>query len=150
MIRNVTKKTVLHKHPVWATSMMQQAIGLMFRRPRSEGVIFLFMPARKDVLQMWFVFASIDVLILDGSGKVLALRTLRPWQMWAPKLLASCIVEVPAGTIAKSCTEVGDTIALPQMTQESIWKWWHYALFMILHLLFALAIAALLFVTIVK
>ena len=122
----------------------------MFRKPRSEGVIFLFMPARKDVLQMWFVFGSIDVLVLDESGKVLALRTLKPWRMWAPKLLASYILEVPEGTIASSRTEVGDIIALPQITGHSIWRWWHYALFVLLHVVFSVVVALLLLVTIVK
>jgi uncharacterized protein len=150
MIRNITRKKILHERPVWATGMLRQAVGLMFRKPTNEAIIFLFMPARKDVLQMWFVFGPVDVAVLDGAGKVLALKILQPWSIWAPKMLASCIIELPSGTIAASGTRVGDTIVLPQITSSSIWRWWHYGLFFLVHILLAVAVALILIVTIVK
>lgn len=150
MIRNVTRHTVLHEHPVWAKSILRQALGMMFRKPTHEGIIFLFMPARRDVLHMWFVFGPVDVILLDGAGKVIGLRTLKPWRTWNPHTLISCMLELPPGIIARSKTRIGDRIALPQPTSSSIWQWWHYALFFLLHVLIALAVAGMFIVTIGK
>ena len=87
----------------------------MFARPGNRCKIFLFMPARKVKLHMWFVRGPIDVLALDGKGTVVALKKdFRPWQYWSPGVTASAVIELPAGTIERTGTAVGDTIRLPQ------------------------------------
>jgi uncharacterized membrane protein (UPF0127 family) len=129
MIKNATKGTILHQNPVWPRTLLQIGTGLMFRKPKDECLVFIRMPARTDTITMWFVFGSIDVVVLDGTGKVIALRSLAPWSHWrAPK--ASAFIELPVGTIARTKTALGDHIALPAPQNGSIWKWYHYALFL--------------------
>jgi uncharacterized protein len=105
----------LCENPRWALTTWQQAIGFMFQRPRG-CLVFLFKPARRDMIHMWFVFGSIDALILDGNGEVIALReNLKPWWMWNPKVKISALIELPAGTISATGTRLGDRIELPSL-----------------------------------
>ena len=68
------------------------------------------------VRHMWFVFGSIDVLALDGTGKVVALKErFRPWAFWSTGMPVSAVVELPVGTIERTKTSIGDNIALPRV-----------------------------------
>jgi uncharacterized membrane protein (UPF0127 family) len=120
-ILNRTRGTLLFERPRWALTVWQQARGLMFRKPGPKDcIIFLFLPSRPVSFHMFFVFEPIDIIALDGTGKVIALReNFRPWTMWRPGLDASAVVELPAGTIAKSGTAVGDVIELPKTTGKT-------------------------------
>lgn len=132
---NKTRGTMLHRNPLWARSFLQMATGLMFRKPRDECLVFIFMPPRREVITMWFVFGSIDVIALDGQGRVLAQRSdLRPWRLWDVKHRASAIIELPAGTIVRSKTRIGDHILLPALKPATIWDWRHYALFVLMQI----------------
>ncbi len=140
---NRTRGIVLHKHPAWAITRIEQALGLMFRKPHDECLVLLFMPQRKEVPHMWFVFAPIDILVLDGGGKVVALKErLLPWRTWNPRVAASAIVELPAGTIARTSTRIGDAVALPQPVRSAFWRWHHHLLFWTVQIGLSLALAA--------
>lgn len=131
-IRNKTRGTVLHERPYWARNILQLGTGFMFRRPRGECLILVRMPSRRDVITMWFVFGPLDIVALDGTGKVVALREgLRPWRSWDVGMKASAVVELPPGTILRTRTAIGDLIALPQPHAASMWRWHHYALFLL-------------------
>lgn len=70
---------------------------------------------------MFFVFGPLDIIALDGKGTVIATReALRPWHVWKIGHHASAIVELPAGTISRTQTEVGDSISLPQIPLKKI------------------------------
>lgn len=113
-IRNETRNCILHESPEWALTKWQQARGFMFSTPGDRAKIFLFMPVRRVSLHMLFVFGPIDVLVLDGAGKVSAMNEgFRPWTLWDAKIKGSAVVELPAGTIARTKTRVGDLIKLP-------------------------------------
>jgi uncharacterized protein len=113
-VMNLTRRCVLHEHPRIAASFMEQAKGLMFTRPTNDCLIFPFLPARRVSMHMWFVFGPIDILALDGQGKVVALRKdFRPWTLWVPGVFASAVVELPAGTIARTGTAIGDRVSVP-------------------------------------
>lgn len=116
-IVNETRQRVLHASPEWALTPWQQAKGFMFSSPGERALIFLFMPARRVALHMWFVFGPIDVLALDGTGRVVELReNFRPWSLWRTHGEVSAIAELPAGTISGTGTTVGDRIELPAVT----------------------------------
>lgn len=116
-VRNVTRGTVLHTSPEWALSTWEKARGFMFTRPKNRAIIFLFLPAKRVTLHMWFVFGAIDVLALDGEGTVVACkRHFRPWAFWSTNSKVSAIVELPDGSIARSGTVLGDTVVLPRVT----------------------------------
>ena len=63
----------------------------------------------------------LDVLFLDGKGKVLrTLRSLRPWRMPRRVSGATYVLEVPEGTIDLSGTEVGDDLTWGESASYSI------------------------------
>lgn len=113
VITNRTRRIVLHEQAQVLTSILQQARGFMFQRPRSKALIFLFMPARFEAVHMFFVFGPLDILVLDGEGHVLALQEeLRPWRIWNPKVKMSAMLELPAGTIRRTGTAIGDHVTI--------------------------------------
>ena len=74
----------------------QAARGLMFTRPRDRALVFTFSAPAKVALHMWFVFYRIDVLYLDGAGRVLEIiRDFKPFSYYRPKSAASYVVELP-------------------------------------------------------
>ena len=112
VVKNLTKKTVLGTRPIVLRSTLSQALGLMFRKS-PECMIFLFQSPRIVRMHMMFVFFPIDIIALDGSGKVVALvERLLPWRLWNPGVRASAVVELPQGTISSTKTQVGDQIKL--------------------------------------
>lgn len=60
---------------------------------------------------MLFMRFAIDAVFLDRSGKVLrAAPNLRPWTVSIAARGAVEVVELPAGTIARSGTQAGDDL----------------------------------------
>lgn len=114
-IVNLTREAVLHTDPEWALSRWKQALGFIGRRPGRNAIVMLFMPARRERIHMFFVRGPIDLVALDGQGRVIALRErLRPWQQWTPDVRMSALLELPEGTIARTRTQLDDRVQLPQ------------------------------------
>lgn len=60
---------------------------------------------------MFFVFHPIDVLWLGEDNRVVeALEWFRPFSVYTPCNKAVSVVEMPAGTIKKSKTRIGDVL----------------------------------------
>ena len=60
---------------------------------------------------MLFMRFAIDAVFLDRSGTVLrAAPGLRPWRLSIASHRAVEVVELPAGTISRSGTQVGDDL----------------------------------------
>jgi uncharacterized membrane protein (UPF0127 family) len=56
---------------------------------------------------------SIDVLFLDAEGKVVGLEeNLGPGRFAPIRWKAKTVLELPAGTIRRTCTQVGDPIEI--------------------------------------
>ena len=91
--------------------------GLMGRRSLAQGR-GLWLPGDNGI-HMFFMRFAIDAVFLgkpqDGGGRrvVAAKRRLRPWIGLVPFVgAANGVLELPAGTIADSGTEVGDVVHL--------------------------------------
>jgi len=60
---------------------------------------------------------SIDVLLLDRERRVLSVyRNLRPFRVNAIKWNATAALELPAGTIAATNTQLGDELQFTPLT----------------------------------
>lgn len=88
--------------------------GLMFRSKLQRGSAMLFSlprPGRYSI-HMFFVRFPIDLLYLDSRFVVVELRAgLKPWRVHRPKAIANYLIELPAGTIARSNVKIGHKIA---------------------------------------
>ncbi|MFC6992355.1 DUF192 domain-containing protein [Haladaptatus sp. GCM10025707] len=93
-----------------ADNVLQQGVGLMFRRSISDdyGLAFRFSKARRRDIHMLFVFFPIDVIWARDS-EVVKVETLRPWLGYGAAT-ADLIVELPEG--AASDVAIGDRLAL--------------------------------------
>jgi hypothetical protein len=91
--------------------------GLMFRRNFRRGQALLFKLAKSGRygIHMFFVRFPIDLLYLSQDFVVVDIRReLGPWRIHRPKVKASYIVELPAGTISLTRTKIGHKLALAQ------------------------------------
>jgi uncharacterized membrane protein (UPF0127 family) len=110
-ISNPVRHSVLGDRVAVADTSMTRFIGLMGRRSLAPGHGLLIRPSN-GVHTFWMRF-SIDVLLLDREHRVLsAYGNLRPFRMTSISWKASSALELPAGTIAASNTQLGDVLGL--------------------------------------
>jgi uncharacterized protein len=116
MIRNLTRDVMLHPAAEVAANAWRHALGFMFRRPADRAIVFVFAAPREVVVHTYFVRGALDVLVLDFEHHVLAMEEkLAPWRVWSAGVRARIVVELPAGTLAASKTEIGDRLELPSL-----------------------------------
>jgi uncharacterized membrane protein (UPF0127 family) len=110
---NTTRKTVLARSGVVLTNPLRQAFGTMFHR-LPGSYVFTFPFARRVAITNLFVFTSLDILWLDASGRVLAVRErFPPFALSAnPPVRCVHIIELPAGVLARSRTQLQDRIQI--------------------------------------
>lgn len=117
--RNVSRATVLGERVEDGSSFWSRFMGLMGRRSLPTGC-GLWMPGENSIHMLFMRFA-IDVVFVarppEGNGgprRVVAARSaVPPWRgiVW-PVLGAYGVLELPAGSIAATGTQVGDEIVL--------------------------------------
>jgi uncharacterized membrane protein (UPF0127 family) len=85
--------------------------GLRFSHtPPSAAHIFEVGAPRRVIIDMWFVFVPLDIVVLDADWRVVDfVEGLRPWRTWRAKS-GERFVELAAGTIRMSSTQIGDLI----------------------------------------
>jgi uncharacterized protein len=113
MIKNKTKNKILTKTTKHCKTILSKAKGLMFTtKKEDEGLVFVFNTQQKWSIHMLFVFYPIDVLWLNKNKEIVDYReNLKPFILSAtPKHESNYIIELPAGTIEKTKTELGDKI----------------------------------------
>ena len=112
MIINKTKERVITHNLKVVSSVFGKAIGLMFhKRIKDFGLVFEFGSEKKVSLHNFFVFFPIDLVFLDSKWEVVELKErFMPFTLYIPKEKARYIIELPAGTIRQTGTELGDII----------------------------------------
>ena len=114
---NVTRGRVLAGDVEVAGSVWARFMGLMGRRTLASDAA-LWLPGDNGI-HMFFMRFAIDAVFLskpDAGGArrvVAAKRRLRPWTGMVPFVgAANGVLELPAGTIEATGTEVGDVVEL--------------------------------------
>ena len=106
ILNNIVKET---KHCISPTS---KALGLMFTKEQDRALVFPFTKETRVSLHMFFVFYPIDVLFLDESKKVTALKeNFRPFTFHNPQKKCKYVIELPRGTINKHSIELGSELS---------------------------------------
>jgi len=110
-VYNRTKETFLAYQVRVADSMLSRLIGLLGRRSLAPGSGLWIVPS-SGVHTLGMLF-TIDVVFLDKDLKVVGVRELlRPFSITSLNLQAESVLELPAHTIFKSRTEVGDQLVV--------------------------------------
>ncbi|MHB8572680.1 MAG: DUF192 domain-containing protein [Candidatus Dormibacteria bacterium] len=88
-----------------------RGLGLMFRRSLAEGHGIILEPCSS--VHMFFMRFPLDLVFLDRERRVKRLvENLRPWRVSPIVLGARAVVEVPAGTIARTGITAGEMLTL--------------------------------------
>jgi uncharacterized membrane protein (UPF0127 family) len=106
-IVNRTRGTRLGERVMLADTWWGRFRGFLGRIPPIEGEGILLSPC--DAIHTWGMGFALDVVFLDSSGSVLAVReNVEPWSRPIRVAGARHVLEVPPGTVRASGTLVGD------------------------------------------
>lgn len=108
---NLTRQTWLATTVRTASRFGTRLVGLLGRGRLGPEEALWLVPCRAiHTIGMRF---PIDVLFLDRGGRVVAtLENVRPWRLSPLVRRAHGVLELRAGTVRKSATQVGDAIEL--------------------------------------
>ena len=110
LVRNITRDVVLADSADVADTSEKRRVGLLKHSALKSGEGLWIVPC--ESVHSFFMKFTIDVLYLDRAKKVRGLRAnMKPWRLSAC-LPAHSVVELPAGTIARTGTKKGDQLAL--------------------------------------
>ena len=110
-VYNKTKETFLAYRVKVADSILSRLIGLLGKRSLAlDSGLWIVPSSGVHTLGMLF---TIDVVFLDKNLKVVGLRELlRPFSITGLNLQADSVIELPAHTIFKRRTEIGDALVV--------------------------------------
>lgn len=110
-VTNLTRRTVLAEHGKVLRDPLRMALGAMVRG-LPGSLLFVWYRTGTIALTNWFVPVALDIVWLDDAGRVADLREdFRPWS-WRTvnSKPARYVLELPAGTLARSGTRRGDML----------------------------------------
>jgi uncharacterized membrane protein (UPF0127 family) len=83
-----------------ADTFLKRLMGLMFRKSLAEGQGLLLSPCYQ--IHTFFMYIELDIVFLNESGLILKLlRSMKPGRISPYSNNSGCVLELPAGTIAK-------------------------------------------------
>lgn len=110
---NRTRDAVLASRLERAMTWWSRARGLLGRRDLPAGSGLLIEPCNS--VHCFFMAFPIDVVYIDRERQVVALAAdLRPNRIGPVVRRARAVVELPAGTIARTGTRVGDQLVIEE------------------------------------
>jgi uncharacterized membrane protein (UPF0127 family) len=117
-VENVSKSTLLGENIKIADSSLRRMVGLLgtsHLEPQSGLLIF---PTQG--VHTFGMKYPIDIVFLDRERRVLGVRAaVKPWRLSPIFWRAQCVVELPAGVIEATRTEVGDQLTWGAAGQRS-------------------------------
>jgi uncharacterized protein len=110
-VYNKTKETFLAFRVKVADSVLGRLVGLLGRRSLEPDSGVWIVPANAvHTIGMLFTF---DLIMIDKNFKVVGLRELvRPFKITKPNFKAESVLELPAHTIFRSRTQIGDQLLI--------------------------------------
>lgn len=110
-ILNQTRGATVADRVEIAASFWSRGKGLIGRRSLPDGFGLVIRPCGS--IHMFFMSIPLDVLHLDKHGRVVKiLDGIKPWRPGPIVPRSKWVVELPAGAVARSGTQVGDMIEL--------------------------------------
>jgi uncharacterized protein len=111
---NQSKGTELCRAARTAVSLRDRTIGLLMTPTLSEGEGLWLSPCPS--IHTFFMRYPIDVLFVDAQGKVLSGKTYQPWRLSRYHSQAAGALELPAGTMSRTHTAVGDRLTMREVS----------------------------------
>lgn len=118
-VMNLDRGTVLANRVACAQTFLARLRGLMGTPMLPPGAGLLLQG--DNAIHTCFMRFAIDVAFLDDHARVLdAIHELRPWRISRLVWRASAALELPAGTLARSRTQVGDRLTLEESGERLV------------------------------
>lgn len=110
-IYNQTRETFLALRVKVADSIVSRLVGLLGKRfILPDGGVWIVPANAIHTIGMLFTF---DLVLIDKDFTVVGLRELlRPFRITRPNFRAGSVIELPAHTIFRSRTEIGDKLVI--------------------------------------
>jgi len=110
-VYNKSKETFLAFRVKVADSIWGRLVGLLGKRSlEPDGGVWICPANAIHTIGMLFSF---DLVLIDKDFKVVGVREMvRPFRLTRPNFRAESVLELPAHTIFKSRTEVGDQLII--------------------------------------
>lgn len=106
---NFTRKTVLADRVKTACSFAGRLVGLICTPDFRAGMGLLLVPCSS--IHTWFMRYPIDVIFLDRDNRVLKVaHSVPPFRLGPVVRGATKALELPAGVIGATETQIGDVI----------------------------------------
>lgn len=110
-VENVTRGVTLAESAQVADNVFTRFLGLQGRARLEEGHGMVIRPC--SGIHTMFMRFPIDVIYVDREDRVVHIeRAIAPWRVGRVLRASRYVVELPAGTVARSGTQLGDQIAL--------------------------------------
>jgi len=108
-VENLTRGQTLVTAGRVADTFWSRLRGLLGSKPLSPGEGLLIMPCKS--IHTHFMSFPIDVLYVDGEGEVVGVdQGMPPWRFGRSHRRARFVIELPAGTVADTSTQLGDQL----------------------------------------
>lgn len=116
-VYNKTKETFLAFRVKVADTIFGRLFGLIGKRKLEPDCGLWLFPA--NAIHTFGMLIKIDVVLIDRHFRVVGLRELlRPFRVIRPNFRAESVIELPAHTICKSGTEVGDQLEIERYERK--------------------------------
>jgi uncharacterized membrane protein (UPF0127 family) len=104
-----TNGAVLAERVERAVTVLQRMRGLLGRDTLPEGEALVIDPCTS--IHTFFMRFAIDAAFLSRDGRVVrAISAMKPWRATRLYPSAAMVVELPAGTLARTATSEGDEL----------------------------------------
>ena len=108
-IRNLTKNIALADKITVANTPLKRMKGLLGRASFAPGEALIIAPCQS--VHMLFMKFPIDVIFLDRDKRAVGLcPELKPFQCSPIFWKSACAIELPAGIIKRTNTQMGDVL----------------------------------------
>jgi uncharacterized protein len=108
-VDNQTRGTILVERGKVAGNVWTRFKGLIGVRDLPQGDGLAIIPC--SGVHCMFMSIPIDVVYIDRGHRVVALDSnMKPWSVGRPHRGVHSVIELPAGTIAHTGTQVGDQL----------------------------------------
>jgi uncharacterized membrane protein (UPF0127 family) len=111
-VMNSSKGVTLARRVNVAASLGSRFRGLLGTSALSSDDGLWLTPCRS--VHTFFMRYPIDVLFLNGHGIVVSKATLAPWRLSRWVREAAGVLEVAAGTLSRTKTDIGDRIEMKE------------------------------------
>jgi uncharacterized membrane protein (UPF0127 family) len=109
--RNLNTGAVVATHVAVADTRATRAVGLLTRSGLNPGEGLWIVPSRG--VHTWGMRFAIDVVALDQEGVVVdRVAVLKPWRIRLPRRGTAGVLELPAGALDATGTQIGHRIEL--------------------------------------